>query len=278
MTEIEKQLPVLENGFDKWRNAEIEYLGRQVVHIGNEQFNRLSDADWAQIKATQQAYIDQKTEAFFQELKTEYDTKPKQFHESTLNTVLWILSNEGVEPDEKTLWLPYATFANVQQKRAYDKTFGTNIPDITSIRHCYLHKERLGVDWVEPQYVKNEMVVAQIAMLGYVRFWHYLKEKAAPPAEAVAVVQGKLTHPQIALFYIYTEQVITKNNAQSIAEKYGQRSGQKLHDTFNSLSTSLTERTAPKNAVKNIETVIKLLTEPVQIKRASDELKITNKK
>ena len=97
------------------------------------------------------------------------------------------------------------------------------------------------------------------------------------PAEAAPVVEGKLSHPQIALFHIYTQNPITKNNCQQIAEKYGQTSGQKLHKEYNKLSQSSINRTYPKNAITNIETVLELLTEPVQIKRANDELIIAKR-
>lgn len=83
----------------------------------------------------------------------------------------------------------------------------------------------------------------------------------------------KLTHSQIALLYIYTYKPITKNNAQEIAEKYGQTSGQKLTEKYNKMYASLTERTSSKVAVKDIERVISLLSDPKHLKRAKDELK-----
>lgn len=108
----------------------------------------------------------------------------------------------------------------------------------------------------------------------------YLKSRPAPPAVEVVERLGndKLSHAQIALFYIYSGQAITKNNAQNIAKRYGQTSGPKLHAKYNLLLSSITERTSPKNAAKNIEIVLKMLTEPGQIKRANDELVKANEK
>ena len=178
MIEAENQLPILENGFDKWKNNEIDYRGRQVVQIGDNRFNRLSNECWQQIKAAQQEYIDHATKTFFQKLKNRFDVEPKEYQKATKDTVLWILSNAVVEPTHKILWLPYATF---QQQNAFDKTFGTHTPNLTSIRACYLDRQNVDVSWVSPQALECQIINPQTAMLGYVRFLEYL-EKPAPPA------------------------------------------------------------------------------------------------
>jgi len=104
-----------------------------------------------------------------------------------------------------------------------------------------------------------------------------LSNDAIPPVAASTdenkEAEKKLTHSQIALLYIYTYKLITRNNAQEIAEKYGQSSGQKLTEKYNKMYANLTERTSSKVAVKDIERVISLLSDPKHLKRAKDELK-----
>ncbi|TAH07212.1 MAG: hypothetical protein EAZ14_11480 [Runella slithyformis] len=84
----------------------------------------------------------------------------------------------------------------------------------------------------------------------------------------------ELSHAQTALFHIYTQSPITKNNAQQIAESRGQTSGQKLHDRYKKMGKSLAERTSSRFAVTDIEKVMTLLSDPKQLKMAEDELKV----
>lgn len=86
-----------------------------------------------------------------------------------------------------------------------------------------------------------------------------------------------LTHAQISLLYIYTKREINKNNAQEIAEQYKQTSGQKLADTYRKMVKSLSERISSRFAVRDIERVIKLLSEQSLLNRANDELKQAKK-
>jgi len=87
----------------------------------------------------------------------------------------------------------------------------------------------------------------------------------------------KLTHSQITLLYIYTHKPITKNNAQEIAQKYDQTSGQRLVTTYKKMLKTSTERISSKFAVRDIEEVIKRISEPSHLKRAQDELKQAKK-
>ncbi len=107
-------------------------------------------------------------------------------------------------------------------------------------------------------------------------FGDFIESKnPAPMATSTDAKQekNKLTHAQISLLYIYTEKPITKNNAQEIAQTYSQTSGQKLIDTYKRMLNSLTERTSSKYAARDIEEVIKLLSDPKHLERAKDELK-----
>lgn len=89
--------------------------------------------------------------------------------------------------------------------------------------------------------------------------------------------QIKLTHPQIAILYHVCGQLITKNNKDDIAHKYGQTSGQKLLDTFCQLDDE-SVRTGPgRYTVKNYEKIIPLLTGAAKV-LAEKELAEAKKK
>lgn len=71
--------------------------------------------------------------------------------------------------------------------------------------------------------------------------------------------QIKLAHTQIAILHHYIKQPITRNNAVGIAQKYGQTSGQKLEAIYKDLISPLTRTAKGKNRVKDIETILPLL-------------------
>lgn len=68
-----------------------------------------------------------------------------------------------------------------------------------------------------------------------------------------------LTHSQIALLHHYNGQAINKNNADTIAAKYGHTSGKRLEKTYKDLISELNRTATGKYTVKNIVTVISLL-------------------
>ncbi|GAB4038713.1 hypothetical protein [Spirosoma jeollabukense] len=71
--------------------------------------------------------------------------------------------------------------------------------------------------------------------------------------------QIKLSHSQIAIFHHYIDKPINKNNAEEIANKYGQTSGQKLATSYNQLTSPLVRTSRGKNRVKDINMVLPLL-------------------
>ncbi|MBC3786481.1 hypothetical protein [Spirosoma utsteinense] len=80
---------------------------------------------------------------------------------------------------------------------------------------------------------------------------------STPPADGNEPLE--LTHAQIAMLYHYRNQPITRNNADGIAQKYGQTSGQKLLDKYGKMTSPL-ERTADaKSTIKNFDKVMPLL-------------------
>lgn len=91
------------------------------------------------------------------------------------------------------------------------------------------------------------------------------------------LTEQRLTHAQISLLYIYTQKLINKNNAKEIAEQYGQTSGDKLFREYQRLSQYQNERISSKNAVKNIQTVIGKISDPIHLSRANDELILAKK-
>ena len=238
MTKIEKKLPILKNGFAKWKNNEIDYRGRQVVQIGDNRFNRLSNKCWKQIKVAQQEYIEQATETFFKKLKNRFDVEPKEYQKATKDTVLWILSNAVVEPTHKILWLPYATF---QHQNAFDKTFGTHTPNLTSIRACYLNRQNVDVSWVSPQALECQIINQQTAMLGYVRFLEYL-EQPTPPGVGAPVVEGKPNtnrkDPYNAKIKAKFFDMIIEKDATIMGKKTYQNNNEKFKDYANTMRES----------------------------------------
>ena len=63
----------------------------------------------------------------------------------------------------------------------------------------------------------------------------------------------KLSHAQIAILYHIIGQTITDNNAGGIAQKYGQTSGQRLHEYYKNLSSKLTRTGEGKNRIKDYQ-------------------------
>jgi hypothetical protein len=78
--------------------------------------------------------------------------------------------------------------------------------------------------------------------------------------EPFPVSNMKLTHPQIAILHHYLKQPINKNNADDIAKRYGQGSGQRLVAVYKELTSPLVRTAKGKNRVSDIKAVLHLLT------------------
>jgi hypothetical protein len=78
--------------------------------------------------------------------------------------------------------------------------------------------------------------------------------------EQVSNSLPKLSHSQIAILHHYSKLPITSNNANDIARKYGQTSGQRLEATYRDLTSELVRTGKGKNRVKDIKAVFSLLT------------------
>lgn len=88
----------------------------------------------------------------------------------------------------------------------------------------------------------------------------YLPDQSEPATSTpIADERIKLTHSQIAMLYHYTNQPITRNNANAIAQKYGQTSGQKLLDIYGRMTSPLERTATAKNTIKNFSKVMPLL-------------------
>ena len=238
------KIPLLEDGYNKWLENEIKYLGNQKVYINTEVQSekdgrlrivtnnyRLSDTDWQQIKDAQQAYIDERTETFFQKLKDRFDAEPKEYQSATKDTVLWVLSKAMPEPIAIVDWLPFipqdeALFSIPQP--------GEIIIDITTIRKCYSERNNLGIKWVESNNVFYKELTPQTAMLGYVRFLEYL-EKPAPPAETAPVGENKpktkrKTDPYNAKIKAKFFDMVIEKDATIMGKKTYQNNNEKFKD------------------------------------------------
>ncbi len=98
------------------------------------------------------------------------------------------------------------------------------------------------------------------------------------PTTSATVEEGKkeckiiLQHQEIGLLHYYDELPLNDNNAQRIAEEYGQGSGIVLMKYYRKVSISETQRRNHKNAKKYLETVIPLLTKKEGIEKAKIDL------
>lgn len=81
-----------------------------------------------------------------------------------------------------------------------------------------------------------------------------------------------LQHQEIGLLHYYDKLPLNDNNAQRIAEKYGQGSGVTLMKHYRAVNKSETERRNHKHAKKYLETVIPLLTKKEGIEEAKQDL------
>lgn len=79
------------------------------------------------------------------------------------------------------------------------------------------------------------------------------------PTSTATDEQVKLSHSQIAMLHHYNNQSITRNNAETIAHRYGQTSGQKLLDIYGRMTSPLERTATAKNTIKNFCKVIPLL-------------------
>ncbi|KAB7731082.1 hypothetical protein F5984_09710 [Rudanella paleaurantiibacter] len=90
----------------------------------------------------------------------------------------------------------------------------------------------------------------------------------------------KLTHAQIAILYHLEGRTINKNNADDIARRYGQTSGQKLQEYYDDLSSELTRTAKGKKTVENYRKIESLISEMSKLKynRELQQALINNKK
>lgn len=94
-------------------------------------------------------------------------------------------------------------------------------------------------------------------------------------------VQGikKQSLKQIALMYVYEGKIITRENANQIAVKFGHNSGEKLYQHFTTYSNRTDRKADPegkillRNKIQLFESVIELLSEKAKLK-ALTELEI----
>lgn len=163
----------------------------------------------------------------------------------------WINEGRTLEEEPRSAWEKYLCLANEANEAS------TNLKVLKSYCEAALWFIRSSKNIVES--------------------WEGTKITTPPTTSTDTNEETNLTHAQICLLYIYTKRPINKNNAQEIAEQYNYKSGQKLADKYEKMKNNLTERISPKFAVRDIEKVIKLLSEQSLLSRANDELKQAKK-
>jgi hypothetical protein len=89
-------------------------------------------------------------------------------------------------------------------------------------------------------------------------------------SEPIAASNMRLTHPQIALLYHLNDNLITDNNADEIARKYGQTSGQRLMIEYKNLSSQLVRTARGRYTVKNYKAIELLVDERYKDKVARE--------
>ena len=94
-------------------------------------------------------------------------------------------------------------------------------------------------------------------------------ETQAPLKSIATGEYTKLSHAQIAILYHIAKWPINQNNADEIARRYGQTSGQKLEKTFRDLTSELIRTAKSKYRVKDYETISSLV--PLERKAVYDK-------
>lgn len=183
------------------------------------------------------------------------------------------LNNLSIAKNE-ALQTPY--MARMREAIAFNKG---------SVSHPFITKMEHIDKWIEltkAAEVLNEQAKAyneQIeAMNSRVDHWNSIIDKVmdTPPHKAES-----LSLNQIALIYAYEGKQITETNSNSIAEKYGHKSGHKLYINYNKFLKPINRRGEPKdptakkieNKIKLIESVLPYLTSN-NIALANDEITI----
>lgn len=176
---------------------------------------------------------------------------------------------EGINGNYLRFWKWYGEQCKLKKENRFD-TFNF-ILGLPSFFVCHSNEKKFAPNThsLAPRFLHN---LHDAAMLKHGTLKRMIQEIKAIAPPVTTSTGSKLTHPQIALLYIYTHRTITQNNAQEIAGQYGQTSGDKLFREYQRLNRSISERTSSKNAVKDIESVMDLLDSHVQIERIKDEL------
>ena len=103
---------------------------------------------------------------------------------------------------------------------------------------------------------------------------------AAATSTPIATDQNvKLTHAQIAIFYHLEGWTVNRNNAEEIARKFGQTSGQKLEETYRQLTSELVRTAKGKYTLKNYKALELLVSDKAknQYIRELKDVKANNK-
>ena len=171
----------------------------------------------------------------------------------------------------------------------------TEMEYIVFFRECFdLYKSRGGkpLFWINETLQKIELhppafdayVIGrvQIALLEWEETYKKLESRHSAIV-ATGTTDVKLTLNQIALFHIYNNIAITRENGKAIAEKYGQSSGEKLYQKYthyfskqNRVGEEPTMLTT-HNKIKLIDSIILILTDKGSKQNAIEEVAILKK-
>lgn len=156
----------------------------------------------------------------------------------------------------------------------HDRFRGTIFPGLRGFKGLWANP--ITVEWVK-QIGYHSGIIAEMERLDELHLplfadleqWQHgeAKPNAKPPKEEVGEQeQTKLSHPQIAILHHLEGWTINKNNANEIAIKYGQTSGQRLADTFKQLTSELVRTAKGKNTVTNYRALENIVSERAKSK------------
>ncbi|WP_026449919.1 hypothetical protein [Aequorivita capsosiphonis] len=153
---------------------------------------------------------------------------------------------------------------NVNQYKVISNAYNIGSDDADYMEVINLNeivlKHHESINFLHPFSLEKEM--EQIGLLQKIKI--YLEEYLNINKNQQTKTKPELTLKQVALLYIYNGDHITRENGNSIAEKFGHTSGEKLYQNYNkyALSTdrnSSDSKTKDRNLLKDIEKVISYL-------------------
>ena len=165
----------------------------------------------------------------------------------------------------------------VGYKKTYDLIFTGLIDPIEKAEFKQKICSKLRETAQYPNYPYLELITDLLEQI-HTEYTSYKKGLKTDVSDSVQGIK-KQSLKQIALMYVYEGKIITRENANQIAVKFGHNSGEKLYQHFTTYSNRTDRKADPegkillRNKIQLFESVIELLSEKAKLK-ALTELEI----